>query len=87
MGKASLGERECITMKPVFPWPGGKSWAAKYVLPMIPPHECYCEPFAGGLATLPAKEPSTLEVVNDAKAKISCSDFRSITHAEIRMMG
>lgn len=37
----------------------------KHVLPMIPQHVCYCEPFAGGLAVLLAKERSKVEVVND----------------------
>jgi DNA adenine methylase len=35
------------------------------ILPLIPPHECYVEPFAGGLAVLLAKERSKLEVLND----------------------
>jgi DNA adenine methylase len=37
----------------------------KKLLPMIPPHVCYCEPFAGGLAMLLAKPRSAVEVVND----------------------
>lgn len=57
-------------MKPVFAWPGGKSWAAKYVLPRIPKHRCYGEPFAGGLAMLLAKEPSEIEVVNDINSEL-----------------
>lgn len=57
-------------MKPVFPWPGGKSWAAKYIVPRIPPHICYCEPFAGGIAVLLAKEPSKVEVINDINADL-----------------
>jgi DNA adenine methylase len=46
-------------------WPGGKSRHLKLILPMIAPHVCYCEPFAGGLAVLLAKERSKVEVVND----------------------
>lgn len=46
-------------------WPGGKSRHLKYILPLIPSHHCYCEPFAGGLAVFLAKEPSRLEVIND----------------------
>ena len=35
------------------------------ILPLIPPHHSYCEPFAGGLAVFLAKEPSRFEVIND----------------------
>ncbi|MES2572137.1 MAG: DNA adenine methylase, partial [Verrucomicrobiota bacterium] len=31
----------------------------------MPPHRCYVEPFAGGLAVLLAKERSSIEVLND----------------------
>ncbi len=66
-------------MKTIFPWPGGKSWAAKYVLPLISKHTCYVEPFAGGLAILLAKEPSALEIVNDINSDLinffRCAQF------------
>jgi DNA adenine methylase len=52
-------------VRPILRWPGGKSRMLKHVLPMIPDHVCYCEPFAGGLAVLLAKERSHVEVVND----------------------
>lgn len=35
------------------------------ILPLIPPHDCYCEPFCGGMAVLLAKPRSKNEVVND----------------------
>ena len=57
-------------MEPAFAYPGGKSWAKKHILPKITPHECYCEPFAGGLAILLAKEPSRIEVVNDINSEL-----------------
>jgi site-specific DNA-adenine methylase len=41
----------------------------KKILPLITPHVCYCEPFAGGLAVLMAKERSQVEVVNDINGK------------------
>lgn len=51
--------------RPILRWPGGKSRMLKHLLPLVPDHVCYCEPFAGGLALLLAKERSTVEVVND----------------------
>ncbi len=51
--------------KPILRWPGGKSRHLKLILPLITPHLCYVEPFAGGLAVLIAKKPSRTEVVND----------------------
>jgi DNA adenine methylase len=35
------------------------------ILPLIQKHECYVEPFAGGLAVLLAKPRSKIEVLND----------------------
>ncbi len=57
-------------VKPILRWPGGKSRLLKYLLPLIPKHVCYCEPFAGGLAVLLAKERSDVEVVNDSKSEL-----------------
>jgi DNA adenine methylase len=52
-------------VRPILRWPGGKSRMLKHLLPLIPKHVCYCEPFAGGLAVLLAKPRSPVEVVND----------------------
>jgi DNA adenine methylase len=46
-------------------WPGGKSRMLDRIMPLVPPHDIYVEPFAGGLAVLRAKRPCDLEVVND----------------------
>lgn len=51
--------------KPAVTWPGGKSRLLQHILPNIPKHSCYVEPFAGGLAVLLAKPRSSIEVVND----------------------
>ncbi len=37
----------------------------QHILPLIPKHACYVEPFAGGIAVLLAKERSKIEVLND----------------------
>lgn len=66
-------------VRPVLSWPGGKSRMLKHLLPMLPQHTCYCEPFAGGLALLLAKTRSTVEVVNDQNgllvALYRCAQF------------
>ncbi len=51
--------------KPIVPWPGGKGRLLKHINPLLPPHRCYCEVFAGGAAVLMAKEAVTSEVIND----------------------
>jgi DNA adenine methylase len=35
------------------------------IVPLIPDHRLYCEPFVGGAAIYFAKEPSEVEVIND----------------------
>ena len=54
-----------LRIKPAISWPGGKSRYLDRILPLIPKHTCYVEPFAGGLAVLLAKPRSSLEVIND----------------------
>lgn len=53
------------SIKPAVSWPGGKSRLLKYILPLIPSHTAYVEPFGGGLAVFLGKERSGVEVIND----------------------
>jgi DNA adenine methylase len=56
--------------RPILRWPGRKTRMLKHLLPLIPEHVCYCEPFAGSLAVLLAKERSEVEIVNDLNGDI-----------------
>jgi DNA adenine methylase len=53
----------------------GKSRVAKRVVPMIPEHETYVEPFAGGAAIFYAKpkDVSKLEVLSDTHTEVAFS--------------
>lgn len=44
---------------------GGKQNMLRHLLPLIPPHDAYIEPFAGGAAVFFNKAPARLEVLND----------------------
>ncbi len=57
-------------VKPCFPYPGGKTRLLKDILPLIPAHKQYVEPFAGGLAVLLAKPRCAVEVVNDLNKEL-----------------
>ena len=52
-------------MKPAFGYYGGKQFLAKHIVPMIPKHRLYVEPFCGGAALFFAKPKSEIEVLND----------------------
>lgn len=51
--------------KPIIRRPGGKTRLLKSILPHIPEHDIYCEPFFGGGAVLFTKERARQEVIND----------------------
>lgn len=68
-----------MNTKPVLRWAGGKTRLLKAILPLIRPHTCYVEGFAGGMAVLLAKERSQIEVVNDLNSDVvtlyRCAQF------------
>lgn len=49
---------------------GGKQQMLRHILPLIPDHKIYVEPFFGGGAVYWAKEPVKCEVVNDCNMNI-----------------
>jgi DNA adenine methylase len=52
-------------VKSPVPYFGGKQTLAPWITSLLPAHEHYVEPFAGGLSVLFAKKPSRMETVND----------------------
>lgn len=55
-----------------------------HILPLIPKHQVYCEPFFGGGAVFWAKEPAEVEIINDLNNqvinfyKVLKTDFESL---------
>ena len=60
-------------------WVGGKSRLRKFILPLIPEHACYVEPFGGGGWVLFGKQPSSVEVYNDIDQEL-VNFFRVLKH-------
>lgn len=54
-----------IHLRPPISYYGGKQGLLSTILPIIPSHERYVEPFLGGGAVYWAKSPSEIEVIND----------------------
>jgi DNA adenine methylase len=57
-------------MKTPISYYGGKQNLLKEILPRIPAHNLYCEPFCGGAAVFFAKEKSNVEVINDTNFEL-----------------
>lgn len=59
-----------INMKTPVSYYGGKQKLATTILKLIPEHKLYCEPFVGGAAIFFAKQPSSVEVINDTNREL-----------------
>jgi len=57
-------------MKSVFPYPGGKSYLAPWIIEHIPDHDCYIELFGGSASVLVNKPKSRVEIFNDLDGDI-----------------
>ena len=53
-----------------FRYPGGKFYARRLILDEIPPHDCYCEPFAGGGSVFFAKKQVKTSILNDLDEEV-----------------
>ena len=62
-----------------FKWAGGKSRLRKSIIPLIPSHKCYVEPFGGAAWVLFGKPPSPIEVLNDIDEEL-INFFRVVKH-------
>jgi DNA adenine methylase len=51
-------------------WVGGKSQLTDKIIPLIPPHTCYCEVFAGAAWMLFRKDESKVEIINDINSDL-----------------
>jgi DNA adenine methylase len=61
---------EKLNMKTPISYYGGKQMMARLILPLIPTHKLYCEPFCGGAAIFFAKPKSEIEVLNDTNREL-----------------
>jgi len=52
-------------MKSVFPYPGGKSQYANWIIDEFPDHGCFVEVFGGSAGVMVNKPPSHVDVYND----------------------
>lgn len=59
-----------IHLKTPISYYGGKQKLLGLILPIIPEHHLYCEPYCGGAAVFWAKEPSKVEVINDLNSEV-----------------
>lgn len=66
-------------------WVGGKSRFRKFIIPLIPEHTCYVEPFAGAAWILFGKLPSPVEVLNDIDQEL-INFFRVLKHQSEALM-
>ena len=70
--------------KPPLTYYGGKQQLSKRIIPMIPDHRIYDEPFFGGGAIYFAKQPAKVEFINDTNGelinfyKVLKKDFNSL---------
>lgn len=72
-----------------FRYAGGKYYARKHILPLIPSANCYCEPFAGGASIFFAKEKSFVSILNDLDEEVinTLVQIRDNVEGLIKLLG
>ena len=80
----SVTLKRCFLMSITSPitWHGSKAKLASKILQHFPTHQTYCEPFGGSAAVLLAKEPSEVEIYNDADRSL-VNLFRVVREPEL----
>ena len=61
---------EKLNLKTPVTYYGGKQNLVNTILPLIPKHNLYCEPFCGGAAIFFSKQTSAVEVLNDTNREL-----------------
>lgn len=84
MDAAFENEREGID-KYLFGYPAGKVTLAAKLVPLIPSHDTYVEPFCGSAAVFFAKEPAKVEVLCDRNPEVvqALRDTAELTDADV----
>lgn len=57
--------RDPLQANKIVDYPGGKHFLAKWIISMMPEHEIYIEPFAGGASVIFKKKRVKIEILND----------------------
>ncbi|MDR1937317.1 MAG: DNA adenine methylase [Tannerellaceae bacterium] len=67
-----MKKKECvkIELKTPITYYGGKQQMLRHILPLIPKHRIYVEPFFGGGAVFWGKEPAKVEFINDHDGEV-----------------
>ncbi len=71
--------QKSMIRSPLSGWMGGKYLLSRTIVPMIPEHQCYAEPFAGAAWVLFRKPPSKCEVLNDINRDV-VNIYRVVQH-------
>lgn len=80
--------RKAEVEKYLFGYPAGKAKMANKLLPLIPEHKVYIEPFAGSAAVFFGKDPVSVEVLNDRDDEVMgvLRAVKALTDADVKKL-